>query len=184
VRAFWIGKNNKDMKTDKGIVHDLFRGRIMGKIRVKVKAPFGEIVVEGESAKEILSTLKTMPPKFVNEVGSLISSNLTPSLKTKLEGIIEVTTEGPILTTREKLTHYEAIALILFASDQNSSSATQIKRLLVSSGIRSMVPARLNEMTKRGLVFKPNPTRPEFKLTTQGERWVEEVLKKLRGTAG
>jgi hypothetical protein len=157
---------------------------MMAKVRVRVKAPFGEVVVEGESAEEILKILKTMPPQFVNEVGELISSNLTPSLKTQLDGIIELTTEGPIITTREKLTHYEAIALILFASDDNSSTATQIKRLLASSGIRSMVPARLNEMTKRGIVFKPDPARPEFKLTTQGERWVdEEVLTKLRGAA-
>ncbi len=157
----------------------------MGKIRVRVKAPFGEIVVEGDSAQEILTTLKKMPPQFVNEVGSLISSNLTPSIKTQLDGIIELTTEGPIITTREKLTHYEAIALVLFASDQNTSTATQIKRLLASSGIRSMVPARLNEMTKRGIVFKPDPTRPDFKLTTQGERWIEEeVLAKLRGATG
>jgi hypothetical protein len=154
----------------------------MGKIRVRVKAPFGEIVVEGESAQEILKTLKTMPPQFVNEVGGLISANLTPSLKTQLDGVIELTTEGPIITTREKLTHYEAIALVLFASEQQSSTATQLKRLLASSGIRSMVPARLNEMTKRGIVFKPDPARPEFKLTTQGERMVEdEVLPKLRG---
>jgi len=157
----------------------------LGKIRVRVKAPFGEIVVEGDSAQEILKTLKTIPPQFVNDVGGLISSNLTTSLKTQLDGIIEATTEGPIITTREKLTHYEAIALILFASDQNSSTATQLKRLLASSGIRSMVPARLNEMTKRGIVFKPDPSRPEFKLTAQGERWVEEeVLAKLRGTTG
>jgi len=154
----------------------------MGKIRVRVKAPFGEIVLEGDTAQEILSTLKSMPPQFVNEIGTLISTNLTPSIKTQLDGIIELTTEGPIITTREKLTHYEAIALVLFASDENSSTATQIKRLLASSGIRSMVPARLNEMTKRGIVFKPDPARPEFKLTTQGERWVEEeVLTKLRG---
>ncbi len=153
----------------------------MGKIRVRIKAPFGEVTIEGENAQEILKMLKTMPPQFVNEVGSLISSNLTPSFKTQMDGIIEVTTEGPIITTREKLTHYEAIALILFASDQNSSSASQIKRLLASSGIKSMVPARLNEMTKRGLVFKPDPSRPEFKLTTQGERWIEEeVMVKIR----
>ena len=157
----------------------------MAKVRVRVKAPFGEIVVEGDSAQEIITTLKTMPPQFVNEVSSLISSNLSPSIKTQLDGIIELTTEGPIITTREKLTHYEAIGLVLFASDKNSSTATQIKRLLASSGIRSMVPARLNEMTKRGIVFKPDPARPEFKLTTQGERWIEEeVLAKLRGATG
>ncbi len=153
----------------------------MGKIRVRVKAPFGEIVIEGESAQEILKTLKMMPPQFVNEVGNLISSNLTPTLQTQMDGIIEITTEGPIITTREKLTHYEAIGLILFASEENSSSASQIKRLLASSGIKSMVPARLNEMTKRGLVFKPDPSRPEFKLTTQGERWIEdEIIVKIR----
>jgi len=157
----------------------------MAKVRVRVKAPFGEIVVEGDSAQEIITTLKTMPPQFVNDVSSLISSNLAPSIKTQLDGIIELTTEGPIITTREKLTHYEAIGLVLFASDKNSSTATQIKRLLASSGIRSMVPARLNEMTKRGIVFKPDPARPDFKLTTQGERWIEEeVLAKLRGATG
>jgi hypothetical protein len=45
-----------------------------------------------------------------------------------------------------------------------------------------MVPARLNEMTKRGLVFKPDPAKPDWKLTTQGEKWVEEILTKLRST--
>ncbi|MFA5365296.1 MAG: hypothetical protein WC325_08980 [Candidatus Bathyarchaeia archaeon] len=155
----------------------------MGKIRVRVKAPFGEIVIEGDTAQEILKTLKTLPPQFVSEVGGLVSSSIPSSAQTKLDGIIEVTTEGPIITTREKLTHYESIALILFACNDNSSTATQIKRLLASSGIRSMVPARLNEMTKRGIVFKPDPAKPDFKLTTQGERWVQdEVLPKLRGT--
>lgn len=154
----------------------------MPKVRVRVKAPFGEIDVEGESAQEILKTLKTMPPQFVNEVGNLISSNLTPSIQTQLDGIVEITTEGPIITTREKLTHYESIGLVLFASDEKTGTASHIKRLLASSGIRSMVPARLNEMTKRGIVFKPDPTKPNYKLTTQGERWVEEeVLAKLRG---
>ena len=157
----------------------------MGKIRVQIKSPFGEIVVEGDSAQEILATLKTMPPEFMGDIGNLISAKLTPPIKTQLEGIVELTTEGPIITTREKLTHYEAIGLVLFASDKKTSTATQISRLLASSGIRSMVPARLNEMTKRGMVFKPDPARPEFKLTTQGERWIEEeVLVKLRGATG
>jgi predicted transcriptional regulator len=157
----------------------------MGKIRVQIKAPFGEIVVEGDNAPEILATLKTMPPEFMRNIGNLISAKLTPPIKAQLEGIVELTTEGPIITTREKLTHYEAIGLILFASEEKTSTATQISRLLASSGIRSMVPARLNEMTKRGMVFKPDPSRPEFKLTTQGERWIEEeALAKLRGATG
>ncbi|MCW4001764.1 MAG: hypothetical protein NWE97_01050 [Candidatus Bathyarchaeota archaeon] len=157
----------------------------MGRIRVQIKAPFGEIVVEGDNAQEILSMLKMVPPEFMSAISELISAKLTPPIKTQLDGIVELTTEGPIITTREKLTHYEAIGLVLFASDKKTSTATRINRLLASSGIRSMVPARLNEMTKRGIVFKPDPAKPEFRLTTQGERWIEEeVLTKVRGATG
>ncbi|MCW4023278.1 MAG: hypothetical protein ACOWW1_10370 [archaeon] len=148
----------------------------MGRIRVRVKASFGEVVIEDETAEEILNTLKTLPPQFVNEVSSLISSNLTPSLQSHLDGVIEVTTEGPIITTRVKLTHYEAIGLVLFASKNNTSTASQIKELLALSGIKSMVPARLNEMTKRGFTFKPDPIQPDYKLTTKGERWIKETI--------
>jgi len=154
----------------------------MGKIQAKIKTPFGEIIVEGENAQEIIETLKTLPPQFMDKISDLVSAKLAPPMKTQLEGIIELTTQGPVITTREKLTHYEAIGLILYASEEKTSTATQISRLLSSSGIKSMVPARLNEMTKRGLVFKPDPAKPEFKLTTQGERWVEdELLARLRG---
>jgi len=154
----------------------------MGKIRVQIKAPFGEIVLEGDNAQEILETLKTMPTQFMSEISSLVSTKLAPPIKTQLEGIVELTTDGPVITTREKLTHYEAIGLVLYASEEKVSTATQISRLLSSTGIKSMVPARLNEMTKRGLVFKPDPARPEFKLTVQGEKWIEEeLLARLRG---
>jgi len=154
----------------------------VGKIKTKIKAPFGEIVLEGENPKEILEILNSMPENFIEEITSLISGKLTPPIKAQLEGIVEFTTEGPVITTRKKLTHYEAIGLILYSMEDNTATAAQISRLLESSGIKSMVPARLNEMTKRGLVFKPNPSKPDFKLTVQGKRWIEdEVLPKLRG---
>jgi hypothetical protein len=99
----------------------------------------------------------------------------------QLKGIVESTTEGPVIVARENLTHYEAVGLTLYASDEKKSTAAQIQKLLESSGIKSMVPARLNEMTKRGQVFKPDPNRPEFKLTIQGEKWLEDdVLARLR----
>ena len=154
----------------------------MGRIRTRIKAPFGEIVLEGENPKEILEIIKAIPENFIEEVTSLISGKLTPPIKAQLEGIVEFTTEGPVITTRKKLTHYEAIGLILYSMEDNMATAAQISKLLESSGIKSMVPARLNEMTKRGLVFKPNPSKPDFKLTVQGKRWIEdEVLPKLRG---
>jgi hypothetical protein len=156
----------------------------MKRVEARIKTPFGEIVVEGESAQEVLSVLETFPEGFVEKVGSLVSSRLVPS-SAQLKGIVEFTTEGPVIVTREKLTHYEAIGLVLYNCEDRKNTAAQVQKLLESSGIKSMVPARLNEMTKRGQVFKPDPVRPEFKLTVQGERWVEDdVLSRLRGKMG
>jgi len=154
----------------------------MGRIRVQIKATFGELVVEGDTPQEILETLRAMPPQFVSEIDGLISTKLTPPTKIQLEGIMEFTSEGPIITTREKLTHYEAIGLLLYASNGRTNTAAQVSKLIEASGIKCQVPARLNEMAKRAIVFKPNPAMPEWRLTTQGEKWIEEeVLAKLRG---
>jgi len=150
-------------------------------IEARIKTPFGEIVIEGENAQEILRMLETVPADFVEKLSEFVSNRITPS-GAQLKGIVESTTEGPVIMTREKLTHYEAVGLILYASQDKTSTASQVTRLLESSGIKSMVPARLNEMTKRGQVFKPDPNKPEFRLTIQGEKWVEdEVLSRLRG---
>lgn len=153
----------------------------MGKIKTRIKAGFGEILLEGETAEEILDLLERMPPDFLEKVSCLVSEKLTPPLQAKLAGIIEFTTEGPLITTRKNITHYEAIGLTLYASEKKTSTSSRIERLLEPSGIKPMVPARLYEMTKRGLVFKPDPNRPGYRLTAQGERWIEEeVLPKLK----
>jgi hypothetical protein len=153
----------------------------MKRIQAKIKTAFGEVVFEGESAKEILDLVETVPADFVEKLSGFVSEKLTPS-GAQLKGIVEQTTEGPVVVTRENLTHYEAVGLVLYASEDRRNTAAQIQKLLESSGIKSMVPARLNEMTKRGQVFKPDPNKPDFKLTIQGEKWVEdEVLSKLRG---
>ena len=156
----------------------------MNKIEVRIKAPFGEILVEAENPAEVLSILETFPEGFVERISEIVSNRLTPS-GVQLKGIVEQTTEGPVIVAHENLTHYEAIGITLYASEGKKGTAAQIQKLLESSGIKCMVPARLNEMTKRGQVFKPDPNRPEFKLTIQGEQWVEEeVLAKLRGKMG
>jgi hypothetical protein len=154
----------------------------MRKIQARIKAPFGEIAIEADSPQEVLETLREMSPQFISEIGGLISTKLAPPIKAQLEGIVELTTEGPIITTREKLTHYETIGLSLYASEGKKNTANQITRLLESGGIKCMVPGRLNEMAKRGIVFKPDPNRPEWQLTTKGDKWIEEeVMAKLRG---
>jgi hypothetical protein len=156
----------------------------MGKVEARIKTPFGEIVVTGDNPQEVLGLLETFPPDFMEKISSAVSQRLMPS-GVQLKGIVEFTTEGPVIVTRENLTHYEAIGLVLYASEERKNTAAQIQKLLESSGIKCMVPARLNEMTKRGQVFKPDPVKPEFKLTVQGERWIEdEVLARLRGKMG
>jgi len=153
----------------------------MKRIEARIKTPFGEVIIEGETPQEILSMLETMPADFVEKLSDFVSNRLTPS-GAQLKGIIEATTQGPVIVTREGLTHYEAVGLVLYASEDRKNTAAQVTKLLESSGIKSMVPARLNEMTKRGQVFKPDPNKPEFKLTIQGEKWIEdEVIAKLRG---
>ena len=153
----------------------------MKRIEARIKTPFGEVIIEGENPQEILDMLSEIPENFVETLSDFVSSRLTQS-GAQLKGIIEVTTEGPVIVTRENLTHYEAVGLVLYASDERKNTAAQIQKLLESSGIKSMVPARLNEMTKRGQVFKPDPSKTEFKLTIQGEKWIEdEILSKLRG---
>lgn len=157
----------------------------MAKIRVRVKTGFGDIEVEGESAKELLEALRAVTPEFIGEITGLVSARGVTPIGVQLEGVVELTTEGPVVTTREKLSHYEAIGLVLYASEEKTNTAALIRKLLKTSGIKAMVPARLNEMTKRGLVFKPDPGRPEFRLTVQGEKWIEEdVLPRLRGATG
>lgn len=154
----------------------------MAKIRARIKTGFGEIEVEAESQHELLNALKMLTPESIDEISDFVSNKIVVSVKAGLKGIVELTTEGPVVTTREKLSHYEAIGLILFASEKKIGTAGKIAQLLKSSGIKVMVPARLNEMTKRGLVFKPDRARPEVKLTMQGERWIEdEVVPRLRG---
>jgi hypothetical protein len=153
----------------------------MKRIEARIKTSFGEVIIEGETPQEILSMLETMPADFVEKLSDFVSNRLMPS-GAQLKGIVEATTEGPVIVTREKLTHYEAVGLILYASEDRKNTAAQVTKLLESGGIKSMVPARLNEMTKRGQVFKPDPNKPEFKLTIQGEKWIEdEVVAKLRG---
>ncbi len=153
----------------------------MKRIEARIKTSFGEVVIEGETPQEILDMLASMPENFTERLSDFVTNRLVPS-GAALKGIVEVTTEGPVIVTRENLTHYESVGLILYASDERKNTAAQVQKLLESSGLKVMVPARLNEMTKRGQVFKPDPSKPDFKLTMQGEKWVEdEVLSKLRG---
>ena len=62
-----------------------------------------------------MNMFETIPENFVEKLSDFVSNRLTPS-GAQLKGIVEPTTEGPVIVTRENLTHYEAIGLVLYAS--------------------------------------------------------------------
>jgi len=154
----------------------------MGKVRLSVKTSFGEVSVEGETVEEVLRLLDGLSG-LAEKIGALFPTRLGPAVmpSSALRDVIELTSEGPIIVAKKKMSQYEAIGLLLYAIDEKTATASRLKRLLEASGMTGVqVPARLNEMRKRGLVFKPEPAKPDWKLTAQGERWIEEeVLPKL-----
>ncbi|MFB0543774.1 MAG: hypothetical protein ACETVR_03235 [Candidatus Bathyarchaeia archaeon] len=145
-------------------------------IKVSIKTPFGEVEVSGETAEEVLQLLQSLSPEFCARLNSEMSHLASEQSLNGLEGVVESTREGPIIVTKRKLTHYEAIALILYCLKDNQGSARELRGRLSSSGKKVTVPARLNEMRKKGYIFKPNPRAPEYKLSTSGIKWVEEEI--------
>ena len=87
----------------------------MKRIEARIKTSFGEVVIEGENPQEILDMLGVIPENFVEKLSDFVSNKLTPS-GAQLKGIVESTTEGPVIVTRENLTHYEAVGLVLYAT--------------------------------------------------------------------
>lgn len=94
----------------------------MNKVEARIKTPFGEIVVEGENAQDVLKMLESFPDDFMEKVSNLVSSRLILS-GIQLKGIVESTTEGPVIIAHENLTHYEAIGLTLYASEGKKGTA-------------------------------------------------------------
>ncbi len=146
----------------------------MARITCAIKTPFGEIRVSGESPDEVLDALQDIDQVFVKKVNEKVSDILTTQAKDDLKGIVEVGRDGPILVTKEKLSHYECIGLVLYSLRDHQSSSRGILKRLSASGKKVTVPARLHEMRKRGHIFKPVDKAPYYKLTTKGVKWIEE----------
>jgi hypothetical protein len=146
----------------------------MARITCAIKTPFGEIRVSGESPDEVLDALQDIDQVFVKEINEKVSDILTTQAKDDLKGIVEVGRDGPIIVTKEKLSHYECIGLVLYSLRDHQSSSRGISKRLSASGKKVTVPARLHEMRKRGHIFKPVDKAPYYKLTTKGVKWIEE----------
>lgn len=136
-----------------------------------------------ELLKSELTVEAFQPPisksfEVVEKTQQISTSNL-------LDGLVEWTVNGPVIIAPEKakLSQYEAIALLLYASKEQKADPKTIALLLQSSGFKvSNVSARLKEMAENGRVFKPDPKDVLWKLSAQGQMWVEKaIIPKIRG---
>jgi hypothetical protein len=143
---------------------------------LNLKTDFGEIEISGEDPQEVLDALDWLDQDFVREINKKISGLITSQTDKKLEGILQIGKEGPVIVTKKKLSHYEAIGLILYGCEENLASSKQLRGLLTASGKKVTVPARINEMRKRGHIFKPNMKSSEYKLSSKGIKWIEDDL--------
>lgn len=128
--------------------------------------------------KDFGEKVAKLSPKLISRAAERIAVE-------ELEGIVEKTERGPLITAPGalKLTHYEAIGLLLYASADMMNTAAQISKLLRESGIgKVMVPARMNEMRTRRWVYKPWSDQPYWKLTSTGMEEVKRVISRIVGS--
>jgi hypothetical protein len=148
----------------------------MARVTVVINTPFGEIRVSGDSSKDVINTFRSLDQKFLGEINEKVSELLASQAKDDLKDIIEIGRDGPIIVTKKKLSHYEAIGLILYAMRDHHASSREITMRLSASGKKVTVPARIHEMRKRGHIFKPVDKAPYYKLSTKGVKWIEEEV--------
>ena len=153
----------------------------MARIKLGIKTPFGSIEVSGETPSEVLDALERLDQEFLAEINERVSALLATQARDDLEGIVDIGRDGPVIVTKKRLSHYEAIGLILYSMKDHQSSSKELKRRLAASGKKVTVPARLHEMRRRGHIFKPVEKAPYYKLSTKGVKWIEEeVLPQLK----
>jgi hypothetical protein len=146
-----------------------------------VKTQFGDIQVTGETPEELLSGLDWLTKDYVAQINEKVSGLVSKQALDHLKDIVEMRRDGPILVCKEQISHYEAIGLLLYAIKGYQSTGKELKSILNESGRKVVVPARLHEMVKKGLLFRPDGRGGIYKLTAKGVNWVEkEVLPPIR----
>jgi hypothetical protein len=149
-------------------------------IKINIKTKFGRLEIAGNTPEEVLDTLVSINEGFIIDVDNKISEIIAIQSKDKLKDIVRVTNQGAIIVTQKEITHYEAIGLILYSMKNYQSSSRVIGERLIASGKDVSVAARIHEMRKRGLIFKPGK-EPVYKLTSKGLKWLEdEVIPDLK----
>jgi hypothetical protein len=149
------------------------------KVRLVLHRSYGDIEIEGETFDEIIDRLKEFP-EWLEVIDSMISAqSASVGEKDILSGIVQITTEGPVLTvTRERLTDREAVAVLLYAMDPQGLRPKELSRLLSLSGFLSVgFASRLSELKREGLAYREGDT---YRLTIAGKTWVESTVKPMK----
>ena len=153
----------------------------MGRLNITINTKYGKITVSGNSPKEILESIDMLTQDFLDQITDRLSLLEIKDTLDKLKNIVHLTQSGPVIVSREELNHYESIGLILYAMKNHEATSKKIRERLEASGKNIIVAARLNEMRKRGHIFKPGTKGSEYRLTSKGLVWVdEEVIGKIR----
>ncbi len=155
------------------------------KARVVVRRPYGNIEIEGESLDELVEGLETFP-EWLAVIDKLVAIPEAPSSgegENPLEGIIELTSEGPQLTVpKDRVSNKEAISLLLYAQDPTPIEPKQIGRLLNLSGHSSAgFGSRLSELRREGIILREGQG---YRITVAGKKMVEDLIQKLRQQPG
>ena len=150
------------------------------RVKVIVNRPYGNIEVGGESLDEVVEGLETFP-EWLAVIDKLISIPEVPQSKEEnpLEGVIELTSEGPqLIISKDKVNTKEAIGLLLYAQDTIPMEPKQIGRLLNLSGHGSAgFGSRVSEMKREGIILRDGQG---YKISVSGKKTIEDLITRLQ----
>jgi phosphoglycerate-specific signal transduction histidine kinase len=153
----------------------------MPKLQLNIGTDYGTLTVSGDTQEEILEALSLLTDDFLDEISDKLSVLDLKQTEDRLRNIVRIGQNGPVIVTRAEISHYEAIGLVLYSMKNQEATSKKIRERLEASGKDVIVSARLNEMRKRGHVFKPSGKGSEYRLTSKGMAWVDdEVVEKIR----
>ncbi|MBT3284848.1 hypothetical protein HOC87_02680 [Candidatus Bathyarchaeota archaeon] len=153
----------------------------MPKLQLNIETDYGAVTISGDTQSEILEALDLLTDDFLDKISDKISLLDLKQTEDRLRNIVRIGQTGPVIVTRAEISHYEAIGLVLYSMKNQEATSKKIRERLEASGKEVIVAARLNEMRKRGHIFKPSGKGSEYRLTSKGMAWVDdEVVEKIR----
>lgn len=154
------------------------------KVRVIVRRLYGNIEIEGESLDELVEGLETFP-EWLAVIDKLIAIPEAPPSEGEnpLEGIVELTSEGPqLIVPKDRVSNKEAISLLLYTQDPTPIEPKQIGRLLNLSGHSSAgFGSRLSEMRREGIILREGQG---YRISVAGKKAVEDLVQKIKQQQG